>query len=303
MYKLLLTIFSILFLGSTSTLGQPYQSIFGKNSTKWVYRWGDEFGWHNDTIFAIKDTIIKGNTYKLLATSSYYHNPIFLLREDTITGTVWCRTVTWQGTKEDTTDRIISIMDLKIGDTFDVTNIRLEAHNNNPSNNIVDSVNYVNGLKHIYMRGQYYGEPYTLIEGVGSNMGIQWKYRIMPENTFTGGFYLLCSYKDGVKTNYQNRIYNGSCWFASSIEYMSDTKPSFYPNPVTNILTIQQADDIIHLSVTDISGKQVFKDEQPVFTNDNYRINTSNLLHGVYFLQTVNTQGYITTRKFIKAAQ
>ncbi len=298
-YYILVTIL----LFSTDSFAQPYQSIFGKNSTKWVYRWGDEFGWHNDTIFAIKDTVVNSHTYKLLATSSYHHTPVFLLREDTTKGIVWCRTLTWLGHQNDTTDRVISKMELNTGDTFDVTNIRLAAHNNAPSNNIVDSIGYVNGLKHIYMRGQYYGEPYTLVEGVGSNMGIQWKYKIIPENTFTGGFYLLCSYKDGVKTNYENRKYNGSCWFASNVKYLSKTKLSLYPNPATNTLNIELPNKYLikNISVTDISGRVVITDNTPVINNSIYQLNTTSLSEGMYLLHWTDSEGAINTIRFIKA--
>lgn len=204
------------FIFSAPGTAQPYKSVFGDQTTSWVYISHDQWGHYNDTVRIEKDTIINGKTYKKL--SPLY--PPSVYREDLNNGTVWCRALLYSGHPDDTIDRVISRMDLNVGDTFDIANIRL--HKAGPDidyPSVVDSVRYLNGLKHIYFKKiyEYYNEPYTLIEGIGSNMGILWKYVIYLSSLDASGYYLLCSYKDGQKTEYENRAFNGSCWQYSDI--------------------------------------------------------------------------------------
>ncbi len=135
------------------TVAQPYQSIFGNNSTEWVYTHKDEFGNHNDTAFVLKYTLVNNKTYKLVVESYYYKTPWLLVREDA--DTVWCRSIIPLGHPDDTVERILMRMDLDIGDTFDISNFRLPTGSYPDSFNIVDSIINVNGLKHIYFKGLY----------------------------------------------------------------------------------------------------------------------------------------------------
>src|SRR5690606_27009108 len=119
---------------------------------------------------------------------------------------------------------------------------------------IVDSVRTINGLKHIYFKAKVYGrstlsdgEPLTFIEGVGCNLGVLWKHGNSNPGTVTHAelfaTYLLCSFKNGVKTDYHNREYNGDCDPRLQIAQpntRSKAEPSIYlyPQPARGTVRI-----------------------------------------------------------------
>jgi hypothetical protein len=70
---------------------------------------------------------------------------------------------------------------------------------------------------------------------------------------------------------------------------------SIYPNPVQNTLTIDNQDVINGITITDITGKIVFKSEN----NNQKTLNVDFLNKGIYIL-TVETDTYTGTTKFIK---
>jgi hypothetical protein len=80
-------------------------------------------------------------------------------------------------------------------------------------------------------------------------------------------------------------------------DYEFDNSIFIYPNPATTILNFQVKNDITidTVSVTDLSGKQIFKASN---TMDN-AIDISNLSSGVYFV-TFTSQSNSITKKFIK---
>ena len=79
--------------------------------------------------------------------------------------------------------------------------------------------------------------------------------------------------------------------------YEFDNSIFIYPNPATTILNFQVNNDITidTVSVTDISGKQIFKASNKI---DN-AIDISNLSSGVYFV-TFTSESNSITKKFIK---
>src|SRR5690606_34309961 len=117
--------------------------------------------------------------------------------------------------------RLAFRFDLNVGDTFDISNHSLPLSYPD-SLNIVDSIQTINGLKYIYFKAHYKGEPVTIIEGIGSNISILWKHNssgiIMTEQ------YLLCTYKNGHKTPYINKKYTGKCELPDNIK-MHQIKP------------------------------------------------------------------------------
>jgi len=76
-----------------------------------------------------------------------------------------------------------------------------------------------------------------------------------------------------------------------------DNNVFIYPNPANSILNFQVKNDITidTVSVTDISGKQIFKSANTI---DNV-IDVSNLSSGVYFV-TFTSDSNSVTKKFIK---
>lgn len=300
-------IFLILFLSaffySLLSTAQPYQSIFasGDGETEWVYVWGDEFGRHNDTVYVNDDTTVNGILYKKAYYSHYWQSLWFLLREDVSTGTVWSKGIRYEGHTDDTVERVCIRMDLNVGDTFDISNIRLHPGTFPDSLKMVDSIRYINGLKHIYFKGiGAYNEPYTLIEGVGPNMGIFWKYAIKPPNAFSGGFYLLCSYKNGQKTGYENKEYGGTCWQYTNTGKLIDVPVNgiiLYPQPATRAVNLNNKTrkEIIKVKIISQMGKQVKEITAPNITS----LEIGELPAGYYYLQMYTTDGYLTTKPMI----
>lgn len=296
---------SILLCFGSNLFAQPYQSIFGSNdsTTEWVYVWHETFGWNNDTVFVQGDTTINGVTYKKIAQTYYLGDEVwFLLREDVNSGTVWCRSVYSFGQPDDTVDRIMMRMDLNVGDTFDISNIRLLKGSYPDSFNVVDSIRYINGLKHIYFKGVYanYNEPYTLVEGVGPNMGIYWKFAIMPAHSGQGSYYLLCSYKNGQKTGYQNKAFGGTCWQFSNIKEqlgILDNSITFYPQPANVRVNINNKTNKKITKVIIVSQTGTVMNE--VTASSITTLETGTLPAGNYFLQLYSADGYLTTKSIV----
>ncbi len=216
--------------------------MFGSDSTSWVFKWHNIDFSYNEIAYVSKDTVIGGLSYKKV--SYYNHGASFspsapcILREDTLTGKVWFRSL--DPTDYDTTDVLAFDFSLMPGDSFDISN--MENHFVEPLYAKVDSVRYLSGLKYIYFNMNYLSwdtttavvvasEPYMIIEGIGSNMGPLWKQMM-------GGYrdhYLLCSSKNGVKTSYNNIRYAGSCVLPSlaiNEKQVGDLKVRLAPNPV-----------------------------------------------------------------------
>ncbi len=80
----------------------------------------------------------------------------------------------------------------------------------------------------------------------------------------------------------------------SSFEAISTLK--VYPNPSTGIFTIASEEELT-ITVYDIVGKVI---KTQTISNDNNILDISNYNAGVYFLNTVNTQGETKTFKLIK---
>jgi hypothetical protein len=93
-------------------------------------------------------------------------------------------------------------------------------------------------------------------------------------------------------------IANGSTGISlNTRDYEYDNSIFVYPNPANTILNFQVKNDIIidSVSVTDISGKQIFKSSNTIENT----IDVSNLSSGVYFV-TFKSEGNSVTKKFIK---
>src|SRR5690606_4658322 len=118
--------------------------------------WSNIWGNTNDTAYIEKDTVVNGIAYKKVITksgTSVYGGG--LLREDVNSGYVWYRDLQPTADPLDTTERIAFRFDLNVGDTFDISNRERQPGSYPLTDNIVDSVKIVNGLKHIYFRGQF----------------------------------------------------------------------------------------------------------------------------------------------------
>jgi hypothetical protein len=214
----------------------------GDSTTKWVFIWANHPGGENDTVYVEKDTVVNNIQYKkVIINKSFFKGG--LLREDVDSGIVWYRDIVHNIDPDDTLERIAFRFNLNAGDTFDISNTMMAPNTYHDSLNIVDSVKVINGLKYIYFKAQYANEPITIIEGVGSNMGILWKHflTVMQEP------YLLCSYKNGHQTSFINRRYNGACWIYSNVSKIpNDQKEiTIYPLPASYNFHIKSQSGLI----------------------------------------------------------
>lgn len=295
----------ILLCLSRNSFAQPYQSMFanGDSTTEWVFKWGNLFGTINDTAYADDDVIVNGITYKKI-TLKNSNEAIGLMREDVNTGQVWYRDIRifFGGSPSDTIERLAFHFGLNVGDTFDISNYDLQPGQYPDTFNIVDSIRYINGLKHIYFKGVYqphqggYNEPFTIIEGVGSNVGVLWKFY---QGTMMMGQYLLCSYKAGQKTAYHNKYYNGACktQTGSVSETEKNSLISLYPLPASKIVNINNrtAEKINKIQIISQTGQLVKEATSLEITS----VEIEDIPAGYYYLKLHTGNGYMTVKPMV----
>ena len=83
-----------------------------------------------------------------------------------------------------------------------------------------------------------------------------------------------------------------------------ENKISLYPNPANHetILTIDQVDESTTLNAFDATGKRIQLDFEKTYVNGVvvFKINTQNLVNGVYILETRNTNFTSSNRLIIQ---
>lgn len=304
-----LLVFATVFLfyfassGPVCVYAQPYESLFshGDYSTTWTHKWVN-LGQDGITSSRYeKDTVVHGVTYKKVILSNPSLNRPFaggLFREDTTSGKVWYRDIKFSNpfASSDTAERLAFRFDLKVGDTFDLSHTTRRFPD---SLSIVDSVRTINGLKHIYFKAKVYGrstlsdgEPLTFIEGVGCNLGVLWKHGNSNPGTVTHAelfaTYLLCSFKNGVKTDYHNREYNGDCDPRLQIAQpntRSKAEPSIYlyPQPARGTVRIDNdsGQPISGIWVFTPQGKLVYR----CSGQDIKQLDLGDLPAGLYYMK------------------
>lgn len=264
---------------------QPYQSIFGKNNTMWIIEWENlDFG-GIDTIIVEKDTLINNINWKKIITTQPYNWYRALIREDTMSGKVWYRTLEFYSEVE----YLAFDFSLMTGDTFDLSaNYTLDLIGT------VDSVYYLEDIKHIRFDVSVHpneSERVTWIEGVSGNQSPIYKQ--------SGGFlwpYLLCAYKDGVQT-YANLKYDGDCepiTEATPVSGVNDIR--IFPNPFQSHLVVEysHAERISYMQLIDQSGRAVYTGE---FLN---YIQADNFNAGLYFLRLIAKDGKEISRLVLR---
>ncbi len=73
---------------------------------------------------------------------------------------------------------------------------------------------------------------------------------------------------------------------------------SVYPNPVEGIMHIKSATGIRSISITNIAGQEVLKEN--LSSNRVAKINTSGLNRGIYFVKVIDVNGEFSTKKIVK---
>ena len=296
MSQILLFIFLIIGINVPSY--SQYQSVFGNKTTTWVieaHNLGTDF---QIDFFVEKDTILNSflSYKKIVAHDNGYTQE--LLREDTTTGRVWFKSLTYfTGIPDpsDTIERLAVDMTLQIGDTFSlVSDLYVDGWPDSLS--IVDSVYYNQGLKHIRFKAKFDNgtviEPVTFIEGIGLNYGILWK-RLKGRYL---GQYLLCAYKDSVKVNYTNLRHSGNCYPFTGLNNIEIEEISQYPNPLSNeILFLNLPKVELRLMITNILGENIYSSNN--ITND---MSLEFLSQGYYLMYIYQNEKVIFQKKIIK---
>lgn len=261
---------------------QPYESIFGKNSTMWIVQWENlDFG-GIDSIVVEKDTLINDIIWKKVISTQPYSWEAALIREDTISGKVWYR---YLGSHFES-EYLAFDFSLVIGDTFD-----LSANYTLDRIGTVDSIYYIDNVKHIRFEVSVHpneAERVTWVEGVSGNQSPIYK----ESNLFLWP-YLLCAFNDGVQI-YSNLRHDGDCdpVIAGSTFATRLIDLQVFPNPFQSQLYIDYSasEYIKSIEIIDLSGKLVIK------TGFQNYIETEHLNTGVYFARFILEDGQEISR-------
>ena len=239
-----------------------------------------EFGWGLANTEAAANIISNRNVSSVLEENTLLNTGTFTKQVSIATAQTLSVSIAWTdpvGIQNSSTDidnrspRLINNLDLKIlkdGVTYypwklNAIDPLAEATNN--SDNNVDNI--------------------EKIEILNATPGV-YTIQVNHKGTLQGGsqeFSLIANGSTGISLN--------------TIDYQYDNSIFVYPNPANTILNFQVKNDIIidSVSVTDISGKQIFKSTNTI---DN-TIDVSNLSSGVYFI-TFTSENNSVTKKFIK---
>lgn len=281
----------ICFLLSFSALQAQYASVFGQDSTQWVFEWSNLPGTRQDTLCSRYDSSFAGRQWtKVEIPNSFDYNGGWL-SEDTTTGQLWYRPQPSLQSPADS--NIVLLMDLRlqVGDTFNIS----PAWGSIPDSlQIVDSVYTEMGRKHIRFKADATGiENFTFIEGVGPNLGILYKQAGMMMSQ-----YLLCAYQDG-QQHYLNKshgycnVYNGG---PHAVANLAQQQFRIYPNPVQSQLQIEKATalSVDRIQLYNSLGQLIWQKEFSA------SLSLASLPAGLYILQFWQGPSLIESQELIK---
>lgn len=269
LFTIVMLMLTVLGHGQDTTAAQGFKSFFGQDSTEW-YGWIEVYDWGSTEVMSCNhDTLIDDVSYKVINFIGNSHFD-FLLREDTVTGKLWCRYI---GGNE---DYLIVDLSLVVGDTLIIKKL---LHTS-----LYDSTWYVvtsrtvsdSGLE-IRLRDIRTGENARFIEGVGcSNLFEYSRYNWQ----FIIGSDLLCCFHDGIQVYHEG--YQDGCYkeWVGLDETDTNHTVEVYPNPCQDWITIG-GDDINAVSIIDMTGIVLYSN-----TCCRNPINVSHLPCGFYLLRT-----------------
>ena len=276
-----------------------YRSIFGRESTVWngATEHVDQ-NWENHVLQTDGDTIIDGYSYKIVSWENWIE---FYLREDTLTGKVWCRYPEWVPTLpgyylEADTDYLIMDLSLETGDSI----ILSMTYGPMFHKFYVSSIDYFDSMKHVVLMDDYdeygyYGSKVEFVEGAGCSNLFGMIYMGQYENV------LVCCQKDGelVFHNPTHPLHQegDSCRIpaSSSVSVIVDNclAVNVSPNPCTDWIVIE-GENIQSASLCDINGITLLSN-----INVHERIDMVDIPKGVFFLRIVHNNTS-TCKKIIK---
>ena len=237
--RLILNVVLLIFCCNTLTKAQPYESVFGKDTTQWnvVYHIPDLFP---TLIFkAYGDTLINKQKYMPVYMGDYY-NPLKLygyFKEDINVGKLWFRGLDGQ-------EELFMDLSLAKNDSF-YFGLR------EPLLYTVDTVYYKSGKKYISFQTNY---PILFIEGIGPfNMffSIQVGHPDFAQ--------IRCKEKDNVLVFINSD--SGTCLDTiTGINNIRNESFKIYPNPVSVELFIQPTSNIkeaYSLEIYSLKGERI----------------------------------------------
>ena len=211
---------------------QPYESVFGTDSTRWRGPFCQLDQHHYFDLATDSTTTLNGMSYHFagwLTDGTIDDNdypPAGLLREDTQTGRAWMYGITgWDF--QDTLEYLVMDLSLQVGDTFMVYSDMF-----GDETATVDSVYTKDARKHVRTTYQNWSHanPLTFIEGIGTNYGFGYMHD--PLN--------LCScirfyWKDGVEV-----YFNSECNLQVGIDDagFEQQKLRVWPNPSAGAMQV-----------------------------------------------------------------
>jgi len=267
---------------SNNGTAQNYKSIFDsipENTTWDIILYGYCDAVCSDSFHITGDSIINAETYQELAGLGF-------LREDTVAGKTWLYDPAWNE------EYLIMDLSLTVGDTFylyDYTNI--------PYPTTVDSVQLINGLKHLWLHeeGNICGLTYSMkfVEGCGPNVGFNYQ-RSLPINSF-----MLCQHKSGVKT-LGNTLFFDACYVCQvGLKETNLGRIQLFPSPANDVLNILFADEVQQatLCVFDQFGR--IQLEIPNWNNQLQEVTIASLKPGIYFV-SIKDKELESVKRFVK---
>ncbi|MBQ3788556.1 MAG: T9SS type A sorting domain-containing protein [Bacteroidales bacterium] len=269
LFTIVMLMLTVLGHGQDTTAAQGFKSFFGQESTEW-YGWIEVYDWGSTEVMSCNhDTLIDDVSYKVINFIGNSHSD-FLLREDTVTGKLWCRYI---GEDE---DHLIVDMSLAIGDTLKIKNLLHTSWGDSTLYVVADTTYTDLGLE-ISLRDIRTGFNTRFIEGVGcSNLFEYSRYNFYS----TVGSDLLCCFHDGAQIYHEG--YQDSCYkeWVGLDETDTNHTVEVYPNPCQDWITIG-GDDINAVSIIDMTGIVLYSN-----TCCRNPINVSHLPCGFYLLRT-----------------
>lgn len=273
-------LFLVVFFASVSTLKAQYQSIFGINQTSWKYAYYTCLSCppEIDSVSVVynADTTINGEIFKKVQSNYKMQNAFgssYYLREDLASGTVEY----WNGVHGDTTAYLLMDLNLTVGDTLK----SLFA--------VVDSVYFINGRKYLRTNLVSNGMAFTMVEGVGTNFGIDFLRFGLSEG-------LLCQQKDNVQ-NYTGTHATFDCnsTITSIRENNSSDDIMIYPNPASDVLYFSDANNYTaRIELIDMKGQVVKQINSPLDA-----ITIQEVESGIYMAKIYSDKGIVVQKLLV----
>ena len=268
-----------------SAQAQPYQSIFGKEKTKWIVTSGLvilEGNLWMDTISVIA-TEGEYQVLKLQSKWDSYNHLIGKIRTNETNSKLYLVE------PDSTTELLIMDLDLEVGDSF-----LMKTDFEQTRTIYVDSVYLLNGKKHIQfddiigLTTQPGQCKRTFIEGMAPNWGFESQITHL----------IVCKYDDYIQTYSFENEHIKDCSFKNMNidDRIREDNIIIYPNPAKDVIYIDNIEnlDINFISIVNIQGQTIKQYETKI-----NQIDVSNIDAGLYFIKISTSKGNIMQKIII----